>query len=378
MASRGLSAWIERAWRVGSHLGVNTLAIETSPAVVATNQFVLLVSLVNLPYLAFFLAYPGGDLLVPGAAHAILLAVWACALVANARGAHLLAAFIALSAPVAELGFLTAFFGADAGFQLLLVMGAAVSFTMLSTSPAAYSNAALVAISAATVALWLRYADGPHWQPVASPELVRGMLVANLLLALLGVFSIVRFSHHYFMRERRRNQQLLEVAQVAAQTDALTSLPNRRGVAPLLSSVARRGAYVLALVDLDRFKLVNDRLGHGAGDVVLANVAHTLADAVGESGTVARWGGEEFLIVLPGAADAEARALLEAVRSAVEREHGSPTAAVSVTASIGYACAPRYAGKDEVLRIADRHLYAAKSSGRNLVIGGAMDQVGAP
>jgi diguanylate cyclase (GGDEF)-like protein len=198
--------------------------------------------------------------------------------------------------------------------------------------------------------------------------LVSTLFAINAALIVMLFYLLARFNHRYYVRERDRNAQLLESAQVAAQTDALTDVYNRRGVAPVLSSVARRGDYSLALVDLDRFKRINDRLGHGAGDVVLANAARTLVRAVGDAGTVARWGGEEFLVVLPGLGLVEADELMERVRQEIEDEYGATDSLARVTISVGLAHAPRYAGKEEVLRLADANLYEAKSAGRNVVI----------
>jgi diguanylate cyclase (GGDEF)-like protein len=152
----------------------------------------------------------------------------------------------------------------------------------------------------------------------------------------------------------------------------LTEVLNRRGIAPILSGIARRGDFALALIDLDRFKLINDRLGHGAGDVVLSNVARTLSRAVGDQGVVARWGGEEFLVAIPGLSLEDADALMERTREAMEAEYGAPDSLARVTISVGLAHAPRYAGKEEALRLADANLYEAKSSGRNLVVSGRL------
>ncbi|MFN3866439.1 MAG: GGDEF domain-containing protein, partial [Demequina sp.] len=194
----------------------------------------------------------------------------------------------------------------------------------------------------------------------------------NVLVAVMIVSVLALFNNQYFVRERRRNDELLAEAQVAARTDALTEVYNRRGITPILSEAARSGDYSLALADLDRFKRINDRLGHGAGDLVLSNVARTLVDAVGSHGTVARWGGEEFLVVLPGLSLEAAVAVMEGARRATEEEYGAGALFLPVTISAGVAHADRHTGKEEVLRLADAKLYEAKASGRNLVLGASV------
>ena len=162
---------------------------------------------------------------------------------------------------------------------------------------------------------------------------------------------------------------------MAAQTDSLTDSLNRRGIAPVIAAAARQGPYALALVDLDRFKRINDALGHGAGDVVLANVARSIARAVGERGTVARWGGEEFLIVLPQVSLTEAIAITERMRAEIEDEYAMDGVAERVTISAGVSHGRQFAAKEEMLRLSDAKLYEAKESGRNLVLGAEVGSV---
>ena len=123
---------------------------------------------------------------------------------------------------------------------------------------------------------------------------------------------------------------------VATLTD-LAARGRKRGIAPIIQHAARTGQYALALVDLDRFKRINDALGHGAGDVVLANVARSIARAVGDKGMVARWGGEEFLVVLPKVSLERALSIIEHVRAEVEDEYAMDGVAERVTISAGVA-----------------------------------------
>jgi diguanylate cyclase (GGDEF)-like protein len=121
------------------------------------------------------------------------------------------------------------------------------------------------------------------------------------------------------------------------------------------------------MLDLDHFKHINDRYGHGRGDDVLAAVGSILKDTLRESDFVGRYGGEEFLILLPATGCDEAKRVAEKVRTAIA---GIVVATIHqpVTASLGCAVFPKDAGDDDTLfRTADRALYAAKADGRDRV-----------
>jgi diguanylate cyclase (GGDEF)-like protein len=154
--------------------------------------------------------------------------------------------------------------------------------------------------------------------------------------------------------------------------DPLTQVWNRRGLRQVLDrEVARYVRYgnpfSVVLVDLDHFKQLNDTHGHVAGDEVLAAVANLLVKLVRKTDVVARFGGEEFVLVLPHTDDAAAEILLERLREGVETSSG---AAVPVTASFGFSGTRKRKTADatELLREADKALYRAKESGRNRIV----------
>jgi diguanylate cyclase (GGDEF)-like protein len=157
--------------------------------------------------------------------------------------------------------------------------------------------------------------------------------------------------------------------------DALTRIPNRRSFDDRLTvEMAQSRRYgvscALVMIDLDRFKLVNDRHGHPAGDEVLRHVAGLL-DAEKRSGDmVARYGGEELVAVLPHTEAPDAAAWADRLRALLEMQ---PTRwhddVIRVTASFGVASAPLNAGNgSELIEAADRALYAAKKRGGNAVV----------
>jgi two-component system, cell cycle response regulator len=157
--------------------------------------------------------------------------------------------------------------------------------------------------------------------------------------------------------------------------DALTGLRNRRHVdteLPLLLARSREDGSPLSigLVDLDKFKAVNDRFSHAVGDQVLVRVSGILAAATAESGWAARMGGEEFLLVFPAVNIEEALRRCEDVRQAIESVQWDPAMAGEVvTASIGFTMLQRgRSSQAAMLGQADRNLYAAKDQGRNRVV----------
>ena len=160
-----------------------------------------------------------------------------------------------------------------------------------------------------------------------------------------------------------------------ATRDSLTTLWNRRAILEILDRElvrARRDGNPVGLVlaDLDHFKLVNDRLGHQAGDVVLCEVSRRMEAALRPYDTVGRYGGEEFLVVLPGCDVLQTRRLSERLREVVAEQpivHG--TTKVPVTMSLGVAVSTpgMSLDADTLLLAADAALYRAKEAGRDRV-----------
>jgi two-component system, cell cycle response regulator len=120
--------------------------------------------------------------------------------------------------------------------------------------------------------------------------------------------------------------------------------------------------------DLDKFKQINDVYGHAAGDVLLRRVAHLLAASVRAGDGVVRWGGEEFLVVLPGVDRAQAQRIVERARTSVQDDAVVVGGNVlRITISVGVAERRSGETRDALIARADEALYVAKSSGRNRV-----------
>jgi diguanylate cyclase (GGDEF)-like protein len=168
------------------------------------------------------------------------------------------------------------------------------------------------------------------------------------------------------------NLRNLAIAEIRAATDALTGLPNNRAIQDTIKRMVAQASRSVsplsaALLDLDHFKRINDAYGHSRGDEVLAAVATVLRSSLRESDFVGRYGGEEFLLLLPDTGRDQAVVVAEKVRVAVAGL-GLSEISQPVTASLGVATVPDDAGDaDTLIRAADRALYAAKGNGRNRV-----------
>jgi diguanylate cyclase (GGDEF)-like protein len=165
----------------------------------------------------------------------------------------------------------------------------------------------------------------------------------------------------------------LREAEERASTDALTGLPNRRYFDEFCGLIARRrradDAVGVLMIDIDRFKLLNDRHGHAAGDKVLRIVASAIASAVRDEDVPARFGGEEFAVLLRNPSRRVALEVGERVREAVATADlgGLGVERVSVSVGVAVASAPDQPIPDLVAD-ADRALYEAKRKGRDRVI----------
>jgi diguanylate cyclase (GGDEF)-like protein len=167
-------------------------------------------------------------------------------------------------------------------------------------------------------------------------------------------------------------KQAEERIQYLATRDALTGLPNRallgdRAAQAILAAARSRGMLAVLLIDLDRFKLVNDSLGHRAGDALLRSVAERLQNTLRREDTLARLGGDEFVLLWDGLKAAQDAALVaQRVQAILARPFTLEGRALNVTASIGVAIYPED-GRDfsELLKNADTALYDAKDGGRN-------------
>jgi len=181
-------------------------------------------------------------------------------------------------------------------------------------------------------------------------------------VVLLAAFAVIAIGY------QRRLLRQAASSEYQARHDALTGLPNRRFFtertdAALAEAAATGGDVSMLMLDLDRFKEVNDTLGHQYGDELLRQVAARTAAAVRTTDTVARLSGDEFAVLLPSATAAAAEALAQRLLTSLHRSFSLGDVTVDVEASVGIATAPEHADSGEaLLRCADIAMYAAKDA----------------
>nr|WP_121456113.1 GGDEF domain-containing protein [Acidovorax sp. 106] len=230
----------------------------------------------------------------------------------------------------------------------------------------------LVVFGVASGAVALR--DEPGYPPVVAAAYV-GMVVV-VLLSSTFLTTRVQSTREHLRRQKSELARALEQIRELATHDDLTGLLNRRAMFERMQLEQRRSLrtghpLLVAQLDIDHFKVVNDTHGHANGDLVLRAFADMVRHSVRDTDLLARWGGEEFVLMLCDTPTEEAHALLERVRLAVQAmrvplpQGGKP---IAITVSIGLA---RHTSADTLARTlerADQALYAAKAQGRNRVV----------
>ena len=181
-------------------------------------------------------------------------------------------------------------------------------------------------------------------------------------------------------REQRRKIQELEGEkdkfEKLSTIDGLTKVMNRHGIEQFIASLHLVNLPTSVIViDLDHFKKINDQRGHYDGDRVLTTVGEILRAHIRNTDGLGRWGGEEFILVCPGASLSKAADLAEKLRHRIAAASFLPEDPLAVTASFGVATYPAGGSFDEAFRQADQALYLAKSRGRNCVVAASNDQM---
>ena len=189
-------------------------------------------------------------------------------------------------------------------------------------------------------------------------------LIVAVIVGAVATVSLLGALIFFLQRHRRRFRHL-------AMTDPLTGLSNRRATREQIDAALSivgpeppRASF--ALIDIDHFKQCNDRYGHDAGDLVLTGFARIIERCLRPGDVIGRWGGEEFLLITPGADRAEAERVIDRIRAAAEQETFAAAPDFRLRFSAGIAQLNETDDEiHECIRLADRRLYAAKAQGRN-------------
>ena len=269
-----------------------------------------------------------------------------------------------------QLGFLLAV--PEIGFLFLSVVFVIFGFASLRMT----SREAVIlwAVTGAAVAAIFLVLKTPVALPMATTaEWLAGAFSFVVTLgqcAYIGLFgSTMRKTLHQRTVELKLAYQRIEEL---AQTDDLTGLPNRRSIVKLLDDEIARGRRgtpcSVAMIDIDWFKRINDGYGHPAGDEVLRTLAITVFANIRANDQFGRFGGEEFLLLMPGTTRDEAGLIVERLRKMVaELDWHAFAIDMAVTISAGIATLAPDDSSDAILSRADRALYTAKAAGRNRI-----------
>ncbi|MFA3791081.1 diguanylate cyclase [Aliiglaciecola sp. SL4] len=192
-------------------------------------------------------------------------------------------------------------------------------------------------------------------------EISRSFIISivTLLVIIFALFMLIYHLLYYFKQDMQKS----------FQTDPLTRLPNRNKVELRYAEMLDKGQQVgLILIDIDHFKAVNDTHGHNAGDNVLRQIANMLSNHLRHGDVVGRWGGEEFVLLLPDTSPDQAFDVAQKLRETMSSMTASTgSASLQVTASFGVSHTDTPRPLTEVVGYADDALYQAKRDGRNIV-----------
>lgn len=281
-------------------------------------------------------------------------------------------AFVIAGTEVAAHGMAaTLVLGWNSGFHyyLLLILPVAVFSGRTSWL---FKSSVVAGTACSYLALNLYTRHTPPWHVVSTPVL-DGLQYGNAL-NLMASLTILASFYYYLIQQSEAALRLI------ATTDPLTQLRNRRALMDAMREQDTPGpaaqlTLAVILGDLDHFKRINDEYGHDTGDHVLKEVSRLLARGARGSDHLSRWGGEEFLIALPGSDAATAMQVAERLRTAVqdlriETVNALDGQRVALAVSMTFGVAVRAAGEttEQAISRADKALYEGKRQGRNQVV----------
>lgn len=257
-----------------------------------------------------------------------------------------------------------------ASLSILMVVLVFCAFALKPEKSKAMGRFAIILLGGTM--LWMVSTDPVRYPPRI--EAIHFLLASTMLLviaSLTGQLSILRLR---LQTQKEELANALERIRLLATRDELTTLSNRRHMNEILQTEERRRAthgkpVCLALLDIDHFKAINDRYGHATGDDVLRLFAHEVQQAVRSTDVVSRWGGEEFLLLMPETELHDARMVLERVKkrmTGLKVPNIGTDVAVTFSAGVtSLRCAEK---ATSAIHRADDAMYDAKMKGRNRIV----------
>jgi diguanylate cyclase (GGDEF)-like protein len=254
----------------------------------------------------------------------------------------------------------------------LIMLLVVITFCTFSLRPRQTMLLSALAIASFGTTMWWQATHDPAHYPPA----VEGLAFCFMSAALLSITLLTGEMNKLRARLKRQKEELLAAVatiRTLATVDELTSLANRRHMNEVLAEEERRapngGATSIALLDIDFFKTINDRFGHARGDAVLRAFAAAAQDALRGSDMLARWGGEEFLLMLPNTGLPEAQRVLSRMAELVAQiEVPGVVLERAVSFSAGIAVRTGEEPFADTINRADKALYRAKAEGRDRLV----------
>jgi len=290
--------------------------------------------------------------------------LWIVARRINSLGRNATASMILLAEVCLHTVLAVYFLGWQSGFQYYLV--AAVPFIMFNTKMDS-SILLIQSVFICVLFMALNAVSTNRIEHANYPWIIESLNYINIMIS----FSALIVNSYYFRKAIFITEQQMETL---ANIDQLTGLTNRRGIHSILNrqynQFTRNGIpFCLILADIDFFKRINDTFGHDSGDYVLVQIAKILKQRLRQYDVVSRWGGEEFLLILPDTEIEAARVVAEHIRTAVSEQtflfNGQK---IAVTITLGVTQHTADHTLYETIKQADDVLYKGKGSGRNHVV----------
>ena len=254
--------------------------------------------------------------------------------------------------------------------MVLVLIALVIVFGMYTHAPRLSVMNGVLAMVLLGAAMGVLSSVDPTYYPPQLELLRFGVMLGSLPVLIFTAYLISSWRQR-LSTQRRELQQALDQVQQLATRDALTGLYNRRHMQEKLAYAAQRfqrygERFTVALIDLDHFKRINDEHGHVVGDQALMAFASAASMVLRDTDTLARWGGEEFLFLMPNTSPQKATIALDRVRDALASVTVSQVAPqLRLRFSAGLALCLGQEGTDATLERADQALYQAKSAGRH-------------